>query len=185
MKRIYRLVSIALTIIVLAAVHATPVAANNGRPRGLVRLGDSRYVNAEVRATDGRTMLVIETRETEIQVPVVLSGVVFVDGRAVPASLQGDGLRVQTDGGSVHIPLEEFEVVVVDGRLMLKAEVNPLITSALFALGAKLGAKYFPILIGVNSKSATIAGGIAGAGAGGALGVGLDLLLITRLTERP
>lgn len=57
--------------------------------------------------------------------------------------------------------------------------VNPIITAALLALGAKLEAKHFSILIGVNGKAPVIVGGKVGAAGGGELGMMLDFTRIT------
>ncbi len=103
----------------------------------------------------------------------MLSGDVLVDGRAVPVRLQGNGLVVPTEGGPMVVALEEFELVVVDGKqLVLVAEVNPLFTIGLALLVAKYGATH-------------LGGKAAAAGVGALAGYPLDAWLIDSIRNRP
>jgi len=177
MKLLIKGISVLLVMVLIVSTFATPVAARRGGGQGEGR--QTKSVDAEVRMLNGQLVIVVETREGYVSIPVSLSEGVSVNGRIIPLALQGNGVVVPTEDGPIVVPIEEFEVIVAGGQVFLVAEVNPIITAALFFLGAKLGAKYFPIAIGVKSKAATIAGGTAGAAAGTVVGAPLDIILIT------
>ncbi len=152
MKKGFKLVSVLLTVTLMMLFFVTPVAArqgdNQGRGQDRQTARHIRYLDAEVKVINGQPVIVVETKKGYVNVPLVLSGEVFVDGRAVPARLQGNGLVVPTEDGDMVVPLEEFEPVVVGGQMVLVAEENPIILLFIFA-GA-------------------VAGGVAGGAAGGA-----------------
>ncbi|MBS4055345.1 MAG: hypothetical protein KGZ64_11385 [Thermaerobacter sp.] len=177
MKLLIKGISLLLTMVLIVSTIATPVAAGRGGRRGEGR--QTKSVDAEVRILNGQLVIVVETKEGYVSVPVSLSESVSVNGQTIPLALQGNGVVVPTEDGPIVVPIEEFDVIVANGQVFLVAEENPIITAALFFLGAKLGAKYFPIAIGIKSKAATMEGAKAGAAAGTVLGAALDLILIT------
>ncbi|MCL0063582.1 hypothetical protein M1N11_05470, partial [Peptococcaceae bacterium] len=50
----------------------------------------------------------------------------YADGQKVPLKTQGNSILVPTEEGLVPVPIEEFDVVMVDEQIMLVAEENPL-----------------------------------------------------------
>ncbi|MBT9148196.1 MAG: hypothetical protein DDT32_01966 [Syntrophomonadaceae bacterium] len=171
-RRVFKVVSVMLTVILLVSVSVTSVAAGQGygREQRNVPTPEIQHLDAEVRVIAGQPVIVVENEGGYVHIPFALSGDVLV---------QGNGVVVQTEDGSVVVPLEEFEVVVVGGgQLALVAEGNPIFTLIFFAVGAKLGAKYFPVLAGVKANTASKkAGALAGAAAGSAVGAAYDAIL--------
>ncbi|MCL0101020.1 hypothetical protein M1N80_04400, partial [Peptococcaceae bacterium] len=53
-----------------------------------------------------------------------LGGYAYANGQKVPLRTQGNNILVPTEEGLVAVPIEEFDVVMVDGQVMLVAEVN-------------------------------------------------------------
>ena len=51
-----------------------------------------------------------------------LGGYAYANGQRVSLKIQGNGILVQTEEGLVVVPIEEFDVVMVDGQLALIAE---------------------------------------------------------------
>ncbi|MBS4053206.1 MAG: hypothetical protein KGZ64_00325 [Thermaerobacter sp.] len=187
MKSMFRITSVFLTAILIASAFATPVVASRGNDRGNAqRQGQGHqkqlHIDAEVRFINDQIVLVAETRQGLVGIPIVLSDTISVDGQMVPLKKHADGFVVPTAGGAIVVPFDEFRVLVTNGEVLLVADVNPIITAALVALGVKLGAKYIPILAGVNpSATAKLVGSAVGGGAGAAVGAPLDILLITGL----
>ncbi|MFW0861686.1 MAG: hypothetical protein AAGT88_06320 [Dethiobacter sp.] len=100
------------------SVFVTPAAAGqeSGGKRRNVPTPEIQHLDAEVKIINGQPVIIIETEEGYLNVPFALSGDVLV---------QGNGVVVQTEDGFVVVPLEDFEVAVVDGEVVLVAEVNP------------------------------------------------------------
>ena len=82
---------------------------------------------------------------------------------------------MQTEEGLVAVPIEEFDVVMVDGQVMLLAEENPIIIAAIFygfvgaAAGAGMAAGLKACGVAIGKKGAlalTGAGAVAGAAYG-------------------
>ena len=75
-------------------------------------------------------MFVYETNEGYEKIPFSMSdlgGYAYADGQKVPFKTQGNNILVPTEEGLVAVPIEEFDVVMVDGQVMLVAEENPSI----------------------------------------------------------
>lgn len=176
MKVLVRLTSVLMTVVVLMTALASPVTANQGRRQGQVLVGDARRVEVEIRQIDGRPMLVVETRKGVFGVPVILAGSAFVDGVEVPFSFHGDNVLVQTDGHPIYIPIKDFDVIMRDGQLMLKAEVNPVFTIGLAFVVAKYGAK------ALGGKAAA---GSIGAKAGALLDAAILTYLVSQALRSP
>ena len=69
-----------------------------------------------------------ETEEGYEKIPFSLSDLgdyAYADGQKVPLQTQGNSILVPTKEGLVPVPIEEFDVVMVDGQVMLLAEENP------------------------------------------------------------
>ncbi len=117
-RKVFKVVSVILTVILLASVSVTSVDARQegGRGRRNVLTPTMQYIDAEVKVINGQPVIVVETKKGYVNVPFALSGDVLV---------QGNGVVVQTEDGFVVVPLEDFEVAVVDGEVVLVAEVNP------------------------------------------------------------
>ncbi|MBT9140628.1 MAG: hypothetical protein DDT30_01206 [Dehalococcoidia bacterium] len=70
-------------------------------------------------------MITVETKRGHVDIPFALPGDVLV---------QGNGVVVQTEDGSVVVPLKEFEVVVANGQVMLVGKANPFLTKLVAAV---------------------------------------------------
>ncbi|MCL0049718.1 hypothetical protein M1N04_01305 [Peptococcaceae bacterium] len=69
-----------------------------------------------------------ETNEGYEKIPFSMSNLgdyAYADGQKVPLKTQGNNILVPTEEGLLAVPIEEFDVVVVDGEIMLIAEENP------------------------------------------------------------
>ncbi|MBT9173736.1 MAG: hypothetical protein DDT21_02141 [Syntrophomonadaceae bacterium] len=135
MKKKYRIVSVLLTVILLMSVFVAPVAAGreNGRGRGEER-GRGRqsarqiqYLDAEVRVIDGQPVLRYETEDGYADIPFDLPAyAISADGQKVAVERQGDAILLPTEDGFEAVPLKDFSVVMMNGQIMLLAEVNPI-----------------------------------------------------------
>ena len=87
----------------------------------------------------------------------------YADGQKVPLKTQGNNILVPTEEGLVAVPIEEFDVVMVDGQVMLLAEENPWVAMAFYALlGGTAGATAAAAFkAGTKAKAAAAAGGAA------------------------
>ncbi|MBT9142342.1 MAG: hypothetical protein DDT29_00736 [Dehalococcoidia bacterium] len=128
----------ALTVVMVMSAFAVPAAAGqeNGRKRRNVSTTEIQHLDAEVQVIAGQPVITVETKRGYVDIPFALSDVFLVDGQTIPFQLQGDGVVVPTEDGSVVVPLKEFEVVVANGQAMLVAEVNPL--PVIVITGAKI-----------------------------------------------
>ena len=155
---------------------------NNGREARIV------YLEVEIEVIDGQPVLAIEGEEEygeeylfiSLELPEVAS--FTVDGQVKELEVKNNAVLLPTEDGTVAVPIEDFCVVMVDGEVMLLAEKNPVFTIGL----AILGAKYFPVLIGIKaSTGAKIAGGTVGVGTGTAAGIIADNFWMSLIIERP
>jgi len=152
-KQKLRIVSLLLTVVLLMSAFVTPVAAGreNDRGRGEER-GRGRqsaqqiqYLDAEIQVIDGQPVIKYETAEgySFFEFPWPELGI--VDGKELTLVRQDDSFVMQTADGYEKIHIEEFEVALSSGNLVLVARVNPLklipiavVTAALTAAGIKI-----------------------------------------------
>ena len=100
-----------------------------------------------------------------------LNGYAYANEQKVPLKTQGNSILVQTEEGLVAVSIEEFDVVMVDGQVMLLAEENPLLlamvyygfTGAMAGAAGAAGLKVCGFAIGKKGAAALM-------GTGGALG---------------
>lgn len=170
MKLLIKGISLLLMMVLVVSTLATPVAAGRGGGQGEGR--QTKSVDAEVSMLNGQLVIVVETREGYVSIPVLLPESVRVDGRTIPLVIQGNGVVLPTEDGPIVVPIEEFEVIVANGQVFLAAEVNPLFTIGLALLAVKYGAKH-------------LGGQAAAAGVGALAGHKLDAWIIDSIRNRP
>ncbi|MCL0049737.1 hypothetical protein M1N04_01400 [Peptococcaceae bacterium] len=86
-----------------------------------------KYLDIEIKMIDGQPMFVYETEKGYEKIPFSMSdlgGYAYANGQKVPLKTQGNNILVPTEEGLVAVPIEEFDVVMVDGQIALLAEVN-------------------------------------------------------------
>jgi len=134
-KKKFRIVSVLLTVVLLMSAFVTPVAAGreNGRGRGEER-GRGRqsarqiqYLDAEVRVIDGQPVIKVETKEgyASYEFPWPDVAVALGDGEKIALERQGNHFMLPTSDGFEKISIEEFQVALVAGQIMLVTNVNP------------------------------------------------------------
>ncbi|MCL0100912.1 hypothetical protein M1N80_03790, partial [Peptococcaceae bacterium] len=87
-----------------------------------------KYLDIEIKVINGQPMFVYETEKGYKKIPFSMSDLgdyAYAYGQKVPLKTQGNSILVPTEEGPVAVPIEEFDVVVVDGEIMLIAEENP------------------------------------------------------------
>mgnify|MGYP004702530357 CR=1 FL=1 len=131
-KKKIRIVSMLLTVVLLMSAFVTPVAAGRGSGRGQER-GQGRqgeqiqYLDAEVRVIDGQPVLRYEAEDGYADIPFDLPAyVISADGQRVAVQRHGDAILLPTEDGFEAVPLKDFSVVMMNGQIMLLAEVNPI-----------------------------------------------------------
>ncbi|MCL0101004.1 hypothetical protein M1N80_04320 [Peptococcaceae bacterium] len=86
-----------------------------------------KYLDVEIKVIDGQPMFVYETEKGYEKTPFSMSDLgsyAYANGQKVPLQTQGNSILVPTEEGLVPVPIEEFDVVMVDGQIALLAEVN-------------------------------------------------------------
>ena len=157
MKEKLRLVSLLLTVVMLMSAFVTPVAAGQGNGRGQERKSEQQiqYLDAEVRVIDGQPMLMIEAEEGYVSYEFPWPEIALVDGKAVALKKQGNYFLLPTTDGYEKISIEEFEVALVAGQLMLSTSINPWWTIPIAVATASLKAAGVAITT-ATLKAATI-----------------------------
>ena len=105
---------------------------------------------------DGQPVFVYETEEGYEKIPFSMSDLgdyAYADGQKVPLKTQGNSILVPTEEGLVSVPIEEFDVVMVDGQIVLIAEENPIVLGV-----PKWFIAYQLVKMGVISGAAIYAG---------------------------
>ena len=143
-KKKFRIVSILLTVVMLMSAFVTPVAAGQGNGRGQERKSESQiqYLDAEVQVIDGQPVLRYETEDGYVDIPFEIPAYALsADGQKVAVERQGDAILLPTEDGFEAVPLKDFSVVMINGQIMLLAEVNApwLIPVVLIAARVILG----------------------------------------------
>ena len=139
-KALAMLVALAMIFSVVPGMAGTVEAGNEGWEEEVI------YLDVEVKVVNGQPMLVVEGEEEygeeylliPLELPEVASFI--VDGQVKELEVKNNAVLVTTEDGIVAVPIEDFCVVMVDGEVMLLAEVNPLFTIGLALLVAKFGA---------------------------------------------
>ncbi|MCL0108013.1 hypothetical protein M1N70_03455, partial [Peptococcaceae bacterium] len=88
-----------------------------------------KYLDVEIKVIDGQPMFVYETEKGYEKIPFSMSDLgnyAYANGQKVPLKTQGNNILVQTEEGLVAVPIEEFDVVMVDGQIVLTTEENPV-----------------------------------------------------------
>jgi|GEM_PF-1299505 len=151
MMKSLKMISVVLTVVLLLTVFVTPVAARQrgdrgeSQGRGRQNAREIQYLDAEVRLINGQPVLKYETEEGYSVLEFPWPELAIVDGKEQTLVRQGDSFLFQTADGYEKIHIEEFEVALVSGYLVLAAKVNPLkliplavVTGALVAAGIKI-----------------------------------------------
>ncbi|MBS3973265.1 MAG: hypothetical protein KGZ89_00050 [Actinobacteria bacterium] len=127
MKRKFRIVSLFLTVALLMSAFVTPAVARQGNGRGQEKQSarQIQYLDAEVRVIDGQPVLKVEAEEGYSSYEFPWPEVAVVDGRRVALERQGNYFLLPTDDGNEKVSVEEFQVALVAGQLMLVKNVNP------------------------------------------------------------
>ena len=101
------------------------------------------YLDAEVRVIDGQPVLVYETEAGYEKIPFQLypegqEPVVnmMVDGEPVTVRADGTYLLIPTEEGIERVCVSEFDVVKIDGEVVLFHEVNPGVIAIIGAIAA-------------------------------------------------
>ncbi|GEM_PF-5633410 len=129
MKKVLRKLSVILTVVMVMSAFAVPVAAGqeNGAGRRNVAVTEIQCFDAEVRVIDGQLVIVAETNNGNIRhVPVQLPQTIWLDGELQPLVVEAGAVVVPTEDGPVIVPLEEFDVGMVNRQVVSVAEVNPV-----------------------------------------------------------
>lgn len=125
MKTKMRLVSLLLTVVMLMSAFVTPVAAGQGNGRGQER--QIQYLDAEVQVINGQPVLRYETKDGYADIPFDLPAyAISAEGQKVAVERQGNAILLPTEDGFEAVPLKDFSVAMMNGQIMLLAEVNPL-----------------------------------------------------------
>jgi hypothetical protein len=180
MKKVLRKLSVILTVVIVMSAFAVPAAAgqenNRGRgeerSRGRQNAQQIQYLDAEVQMINGQPVIAIETRDGNVtRVPFQLPQTILVDGKLQPIVTQGGAVVFSTEDGSGAVHLEDFDVVMADGQLILLTEANPLILIpiAFYGLAGAAAGGGLAALFGA-SKKAIAWSAIGGAVVGGAYG---------------
>lgn len=164
MKKKFRIVSLLLTAVLLMSVYVTPAVASQGENRGQERGQEKQdadqiqYLDAEVQVIDGRPVLKVETEEGHTGIPFEFPAyAISADGQEVAVKREGDAILLPTENGLEAVPLKDFCVVMVNGQIMLLAEVNPLwkfpiAKAAVIAALNKAGVKVTRVSIYVGAR---------------------------------
>ncbi len=121
-KRLAVIVAIAL----IAPVVIMPVGSTYAQEKCFYER--VKYLDVEIKVIDGQPMFVYETEKGYEKIPFSMSdlgGYACANSQKVPLRTQGNNILVPTEEGLVAVPIEEFDVVMVDGQIALLAEVNP------------------------------------------------------------
>jgi len=128
MRKKVRTVSVLLAgILLMSSTFAAPIAAGQGNGRGQEkqRAQQVQYLDAEIQVIDGQPMLKVETKEGYASYEFPWPEAAIVDGREVTLERQGNYFLLQTGDGTEKVSIEDFQVALVAGQLMLLMEVNP------------------------------------------------------------
>jgi len=96
----------------------------------------------------------------------------MVNAQPIPLMIENSAVVVPTKDGTITVPFKEFEVVVINGQIVLVAEENPLILIpiAFYALAGGAAAGGLASLLGASVKVikwSAVGGGIIGGLYGG------------------
>jgi len=158
MRKKVRTVSVLLAgILLMSSTFATPIAAGQGNGRGQEkqRAQQVQYLDAEIQVIDGQPMLKVETKEGYASYEFPWPEVAIVDGREVTLERQGNYFLLQTDDGTEKVSIEDFQVALVAGQLMLVKSVNPWWTVPVAVAKAALIAAGVPVTM-ANLSAATL-----------------------------
>ncbi|MCL4462702.1 MAG: hypothetical protein M1552_09650 [Firmicutes bacterium] len=127
MKKKFRIASMLLTVVLLMSAFLTPVAAGQGNGRGQEKQSEQQiqYIDAEVQVINGQPVIKVETEEGDASYKFPWPEVAVVDGKKVGLERQGNYFLLPTDDGIEKVSIEEFQVALVAGQLMLLTSVNP------------------------------------------------------------
>jgi len=82
-------------------------------------------LDAEVQVIDGEPVIKVETKEGYTSYQFPWPEVAVVDGKEVALERQGNYFLLPTADGNEKVSIEEFQVALVAGQLMLLTSVNP------------------------------------------------------------
>ena len=107
-------------------------------------------------------MIVLEADDgNAAHISVQLPRTVLVDNQIVPLVLRNGSVVVPTEDGPIVIPISEFHVLMVNGRVVLLAEENPWILIPIAFYGLLGGAAGGTLLVALGAKKAGAAKGAA------------------------
>jgi hypothetical protein len=163
MKKNFKTISVLLTVVLLMSAFATPVAAGRENGRGQER-GQERqnaqqvqYLDAEVLVIDGQPLLRYEIEDGYADIPFEIPAYALsVDGQKVAVERQGDAILLPTEDGFEAVPLKDFSVVMMNGQIMLLAEVNPIWKLVPIAVGLAFKAKLISALSAVGIRIVSV-----------------------------
>jgi len=121
---------------------------------------------------NGQPMIMFEADDGNVaHVSVQLPRTLLVDNQIVPLVLRNGSVVVPTEDGPFVIPISEFHVLMVNGRVVLLAEENPWILIPIAFYGLLGGAAGGTFFVALGAKKAGAAKGAAiGAVMGGLYG---------------
>ena len=166
----FKLLAVVVVIVLMAPMVLVPAEAAHAQEKCFYER--VKYLDIEIKVIDGQPMFVYETEKGYEKIPFSMSdlgGYAYADGQKVSLRTQGNNILVPTEEGLVPVPIEEFDVVVVDGQVMLLAEENPWLAIAFYGLlGAAAGAATASAFKLGKKGTAALTG--VGAALGGAYG---------------
>ena len=134
-KVVAMLVALAMVFSVVPGMAATVEAGNEDWEEEVI------WLDVEIEIIDGQPMMVIEgdeeSGEEYLFIPLELPETILAtsDGQIVELEVKDNFVLVPTEDGMVAVPIEDFCVVMVDGQVMLLAEVNPIKVIAVYKIG--------------------------------------------------
>jgi len=153
-----------LTLVMVLLAFVVPAAAGqeNGAGRRNVAEPETQYLDAEVRVIDGQPVLIFEKDKGNVTHEFPWPETAIVDGKEVALQRQGDYFLLPTADGVEEVSIEDFDVAMVAGQIVLMASVNPwwtipvaVATAALKAAGVAITTatlKAATILIAAGKK---------------------------------
>jgi len=199
-KKILRPISIILTVVMVMFVFMTSAAAGPRNDRGCNNDRDQKeerewrndrgrsddneqrerrnekiqkiwYLLAGVEIINDQPTLTTKTSNENAIIPIQLSERITVNGQTTPLVIEQGAVVVSTKNGSVAIPLDDFDVVMINGQIMLKTNTNPLILIpiAFYGLAGAAAGGGLAALFGATKKIIAISA-IGGGLIGGAYG---------------
>jgi len=140
------MISVVLTVVLLLTVFVTPVAARQrgdqeeSQGRGRQNAREIQYLDAEVQLINGQPVLWYETEEGYVNIPFDMpSYALSDDGQELPLKRQDDAILLPTEDGLEAVLLKDFSVAMMNGQIVLLAEVNPVLKIPIAIIaGAKI-----------------------------------------------